>query len=362
MMKKCLLYTILAAGMLALSLKAQPLQPTLLNFEGDDGRVEVPDHPSLDFAGSFTVELWFQPLMLDGWQRLIGKGTVNTAEANWSVSLMSDNTIDFFWESADDRDHLLSTTDTIRAGEFYHLAAVLDLEANEFRIYLNGNLSATATAQGDTPAVNDDPLYVGMRRTINGFEKAYAGYLDEVRLWQRARTRQQIRRTLNKALAPQYYQSADSGLVAYWQCDSLEDLGIGGDGVDDIRDLSIYGNHGDLAGDVTLTTVGAYTGIGQPGSLARPEGFVLWQNYPNPFNPKTVIRYQLSGISDTEVAVYNLLGQRIRLLMQGRQAAGAYELTWNGRDDVGREVSSGFYICELKAGGYRQAVRMLLLK
>ncbi|MCB0314910.1 MAG: hypothetical protein KDH84_16920, partial [Calditrichaeota bacterium] len=59
-----------------------------------------------------------------------------------------------------------------------------------------------------------------------------------------------------------------------------------------------------------------------------------------------MIRYQLSGISDTEVAVYNLLGQRIRLLMQGRQAAGAYELTWNGRDDVGREVSSGFYICE----------------
>lgn len=356
------IYMILFAGVFATGLWGQPLQPNLLSFGGSGGRMEVPDHPSLDFAGSFTVELWFKPLALNSWQRLIGKGTVNTPDANWSVSLMSDNTIDFFWESADDRDHLLSTTDTIRAGEFYHLAAVLDVEANEFRIYLNGDLSASATAQNDTPAVNEAPLYIGMRRTINGFEKAYAGYIDEVRLWQRARTGQQIRHTLNKALAPQYYISADSGLAAYWQCDSLVDLGIGGDGADDIRDLSSHGNHGDLAGDVTLATVGAYTGIGQTGGLSRPERFALRQNYPNPFNSGTVVRYRLSVVSDTEVAVYNLLGQKIRLLMRGRQAAGEYELTWDGRDDAGREVSSGFYICELQAGGYRQAVRMLLLK
>jgi len=119
--------------------------------------------------------------------------------------------------------------------------------------------------------------------------------------------------------------------------------------------------------------------IAEPPSLL-PQGFVLEQNYPNPFNPKTAISYQLSptgqaAASRVELAVYNLLGQKVRTLVQARQPAGRYEVTWDGRDDTGREVGSGVYIYRLRAGdpstgspqagsghGFVQSRKMLLLR
>jgi hypothetical protein len=75
--------------------------------------------------------------------------------------------------------------------------------------------------------------------------------------------------------------------------------------------------------------------------------------YPNPFNRRAVIRYELLRSSDVHVVIYNLLGQRVRSLFDGPQAAGRYEIIWDGRDKEGWEVVSGQRPVFLQARGRR---------
>jgi len=95
---------------------------------------------------------------------------------------------------------------------------------------------------------------------------------------------------------------------------------------------------------------------------ALPEVFGVDQNYPNPFNPATTIRYALPEASDVRLTIYNVLGQQVRVLVQGRQEAGYYRVTWDGKDDYGRAVSSGIYLYRFVSKGLVQTQKMLLLK
>jgi hypothetical protein len=95
---------------------------------------------------------------------------------------------------------------------------------------------------------------------------------------------------------------------------------------------------------------------------SRPESFELEQNYPNPFNPGTEIRYSLRRSGQVTLEVYNLLGQKIRTLVNGYQRSGSYSLQWNGMNQQGMTVSSGVYFCRLLVDGSSQTKRMVLLK
>ena len=88
----------------------------------------------------------------------------------------------------------------------------------------------------------------------------------------------------------------------------------------------------------------------------------LYQNYPNPFNPETVIGYVLGERKAVELAVYDVLGRRVRVLVRGEQGAGRYEVVWDGRDAGGRPVASGAYVVRLEAGGFTAIRKMLLLR
>jgi len=92
--------------------------------------------------------------------------------------------------------------------------------------------------------------------------------------------------------------------------------------------------------------------------------FSLRQNYPNPFNPRTIVRYSISWARSrhTTLAIYNILGQKVRTLVDRPQARGNYEVIWDAKDDEGREVAGGIYFCQLKAGGFTQAKKMIILK
>ena len=97
-----------------------------------------------------------------------------------------------------------------------------------------------------------------------------------------------------------------------------------------------------------------------------PQALRLAQNYPNPFNPTTTIHYTVPvsphGIPFVELKIYNLRGQVVRTLVRAFQGAGAYAVTWDGRDDRGQPVTSGVYLYRLKAGNEVQVRRMVLLK
>ncbi|MDQ7063556.1 MAG: FlgD immunoglobulin-like domain containing protein [candidate division KSB1 bacterium] len=98
----------------------------------------------------------------------------------------------------------------------------------------------------------------------------------------------------------------------------------------------------------------------------RPDEFQLLQNFPNPFNPETVISYTVplspSGALLVQLKIYNLKGQLVRTLVKGYQGAGAYSVTWDGRDDQGQAVASGVYLYQFRAGEEVEVRRMLLLR
>jgi len=85
--------------------------------------------------------------------------------------------------------------------------------------------------------------------------------------------------------------------------------------------------------------------------------FKLSQNYPNPFNPTTAIGYQLSTVSEVELSIYNLLGQKVSTLVSKKQPAGRYEVEW---DATG--FASGVYYYRIEAGEFQQVRKMVYLK
>lgn len=90
--------------------------------------------------------------------------------------------------------------------------------------------------------------------------------------------------------------------------------------------------------------------------------FCLYQNYPNPFNSSTTISYDLSRDSPIILGIYNVLGKRVRMLECGFKQKGSYKLSWDGRDDTGREVSSGVYLYRLITPSHAESKQLLLLK
>ncbi len=93
-----------------------------------------------------------------------------------------------------------------------------------------------------------------------------------------------------------------------------------------------------------------------------PQDFVLESNFPNPFNPSTSIRFRLLRESRVTLEIFNVLGQRVRVLLDRALPGGIHEVVWDGKSDTGAAVGSGFYFYRLRAGDFSQTRRMLLMK
>ena len=104
-------------------------------------------------------------------------------------------------------------------------------------------------------------------------------------------------------------------------------------------------------------------GVGeQPAPPPFSEVARLFPAAPNPFNPTTTIRYELRRDGIAEIAVFDVTGARVRTLVNGHVTAGEHQVTWDGRNDAGRRLASGVYLCLLSAGDFRTAQRMVLIK
>jgi hypothetical protein len=95
---------------------------------------------------------------------------------------------------------------------------------------------------------------------------------------------------------------------------------------------------------------------------AIPGSYHLLQNYPNPFNPTTTIEYQITQPSGVSLVIFNLLGQKIRTLVEKHQASGAYRVHWDGKDEGGNAIGSGVYLYQLKIGKETLTRKMVMVK
>ena len=97
-------------------------------------------------------------------------------------------------------------------------------------------------------------------------------------------------------------------------------------------------------------------------SSVLPAQTALLANYPNPFNSGTQIAYRLAEPGLVRLTIYNILGQPVRTLVDQVQAAGAYQVAWDARDQQGATVASGVYLTSLRYPSGKQTRRLLLLK
>ncbi|GEM_PF-1818976 len=93
-----------------------------------------------------------------------------------------------------------------------------------------------------------------------------------------------------------------------------------------------------------------------------PMSFTLEQNYPNPFNPMTSIAFSLPSKSEVVLSIYNVLGQRVKELLNDNLDAGRHTIIWDGTDNGGKQVASGIYFYCIKAGKFQDSKKMILLK
>jgi hypothetical protein len=112
---------------------------------------------------------------------------------------------------------------------------------------------------------------------------------------------------------------------------------------------------------IILRTASTPVGI-LTGGLKGPAIYKLGSNYPNPFNPTTSIVFQVPKRSDVSIKIYNLLGQKIRNLVEKDFEPGFHKIEWNGLDNMGKTVPTGMYLIHMKSDNYVKTKKCLLLR
>ena len=126
-------------------------------------------------------------------------------------------------------------------------------------------------------------------------------------------------------------------------------------------------NGGETGGSISFSNVilngesieGVVLGVNEESSVSR---YTLIGNYPNPFNPTTNIVFEIPQRANVKIDIYDVLGRKIKTLVNNVYNQGRYEVQWNAKDEQGVKVSSGMYVAVMQAGNYRHSIKMNLLK
>ncbi len=327
-----------------------------LQFDGTDDLLDCGNGSSLQITGNkITLEAWINVSEFKS-QPFAGSVIVKDQGSNSSGYMIrcGGNGIINFNIGNGSWHEINSPANSVQLNSWHHVAATYD--GTSMNIYVDGEVKAQTNISGLNigNAVNSN-LLIGESPGFPG--RVFNGKIDEVRIWNVARSQSQIQSTMNIILTPEYYFTPDSGLVGYWQLDE-------GSG-QSAEDLSYYSNDATLgtsanpdASDPTwvqanILILNVEDGIN---NSSIPTRFSLSQNYPNPFNPTTTIQYQIPELSFVKLKVYDVLGNEILTLVNEEKPAGNYKLNWNATN-----IPSGVYFYKIKAGSFVVTKKMVLL-
>ena len=363
-----------------------------LQFDGITSFVELTNANQLGLTNNtFTVEAWINVSLYD-----VGSETVvGTTEGTNGLHFQIRDQKPYFGFYAND----LQGNTIIETDTWYNIAWRYTLNSGEQAMFVNGKL--------DTSEVNHPPyiqtFMVNLGKWGGDF---FNGTIDEVRIWNYARTQTEIQSDMQKQLT-----GLEPGLISYWQLN---------EGIGNITlDKTANAHNGTLFGDVTWTNssapilpgwfqvntdsgfcsphtsmdvellfdatevdTGDYyasvivksndpftpsvvvpihmivsSSVGIEGELNMPLTFNLYQNYPNPFNPSTTIKYSIPELSKVRLTLFNLLGEEITTLVNEEKNAGNYSVEFNAS-----ALPSGVYFYRIQAGSFVETKKMLLLK
>ena len=232
------------------------------SFDGVDDYVDAGNSSSLNITGDLTIEGWFRADTIGKFHTLVSKG----ADLAYNFRIRDTNLIQFYVEQSTGVLKEVTTTDTISANIWYHLVGVA--KAGEaLKIYINGALNKTGETHTDTKTAAAN-LRIGSRS--DGWASGFTdGILDEVRIYNYARTQKQIAEDM---LARQSFSgggAGGSGYAAYWKFD---------EGYGNPKDQSVnantatnngasWTNSGKFGKALSFDGLGSYVSAGSPASL-----------------------------------------------------------------------------------------------
>jgi len=354
---------------------------------GGRGRLEIPLTEGIGFGDRFTIELRFLPgdespcNLANHWTpNLFGKpqgwlldlGRIGPLGEPMSGSVSRDpvdadpspGAIRF--AAAFSREDGVNgwggtfVESAVKGGEWNHLALVFDGVNREVLFYLNGIVihSGWSGAFRENIHSPERILRIGGMHPLVDSTLGYSGAVDEIRIWNRSRTQEQIRLFMDCTLPENTTSIPDSGLLACFRFDNLENLGIGNDGlIDDCRDQSSWANHSDVQGEAVLVDSllsPVASGIQVTGI---PDHRVAFDHFPNPFNSRTKIRIRLPCCGFCTLVIHDIRGVAVRTVFSGNLASGANFLVW----DAG-ELPSGVYLASLITPWSRLTHRWVVLR
>ncbi|MBN1972601.1 MAG: hypothetical protein JW787_03110 [Sedimentisphaerales bacterium] len=217
-----------------------------LQFDGIDDYVSVDDNPSLDLKNKFTLEAWINfeeggtdnpRIISKGWERRSGyEFTLESTRSKRRLGLDMANMNCVFSNSY------------LEANKWYHIAATYD--GSQIKLFINGKIDQTQ--ERSVPIVTND-IKLNIGRNSETFRDIYKGKIAEVRIWNIARTEENIREDMSKKL-----NSNEEGLVGCWL--------FGRDKSEIVKDVSRVGNN------ATIVTTGNIPVVrGTPAVIARTD-------------------------------------------------------------------------------------------
>jgi hypothetical protein len=93
-----------------------------------------------------------------------------------------------------------------------------------------------------------------------------------------------------------------------------------------------------------------------------PARYSMSTNYPNPFNPSTSLKFRVPKKGRVKIAVYDVAGRKIKVLVDGKYDRGEFTTTWDGKNESGAPVASGVYFARMESTGYSTVTKMVLLR
>lgn len=97
-------------------------------------------------------------------------------------------------------------------------------------------------------------------------------------------------------------------------------------------------------------------------NITHPTRFELLQNYPNPFNPATTIRFTIPATQRVKLVIFDILGRKVKTLLDEKMVAGHHQIMWKGKDQSGQPVASGVFFFRLQSGEFEKSRKMILLR
>lgn len=314
-----------------------------ISFDGDNDYATISSRPSLNITDkTMTIETWVKyNANSDADAVIIDKSEGTSTSGGYEIGVVGSGDKVPVYVNIPATYNKLESDTTITAGEWTHIAAVYDKD--QISLYINGELTGS-TGAGGSVGSNDLPLKIATQ-TSGSNSNFFSGMVDEVRIWDTARTQTEIRDNDGHEL-----MGTEAGLLAYWRFNEEPGTPVA-------RAAAMRPKTLELSGQAEFVGSGVATDIEKPVAGNLPDEYKLANNYPNPFNPTTTISYQLPESNRVTLAVYNMLGRRVATLVNKQQSAGSYQVHFDARN-----LSSGVYIYRLKAGTFTKTQSMTLIK